>query len=87
MNIKFIYEKINNRNAFNVFLDNHETLKPIEVGEICMVEDGFYQFFPVSSQGYWPSWAMRELADKIDELNAPWEQDIEDYFNGAIDKP
>lgn len=48
------------------------------VGDLCCMEDGFYQFFPdlESRGGYWPSWILRKIADKVDELNAPWEEQI-----------
>ena len=48
------------------------------LGDLCYAEDGFYQFFPdlESKGGYWPTWMLRKIADKVDELNAPWEAQI-----------
>lgn len=50
----------------------------VKAGEILMGDDGFYQFWPDTSRaGYWPSYAMRGIADKVDSLNAAWEKQIE----------
>ena len=48
------------------------------IGHIFSTADGFYQFFPTKHNGgYWPAWMMRELADWLDEKNAPWQAIIE----------
>lgn len=63
-----------------------DTTEPNEVGVTapngkyigCMfpLEDGYYYFFPNSTSGAWAGWWMRQIADKLDELNKPWEDHI-----------
>jgi len=39
--------------------------------------DGFYYFKRSNdSTATWPSWALRQIADKLDELNKPWEEHV-----------
>lgn len=43
-------------------------------GELYIESDGFYVFDPVAGRtGYWPAWMLRNIADKLDELNKEWE--------------
>lgn len=54
----------------------------VYLGDIISKEDGFYDFWPdYSKRGCWSAYVLRELADKLDEMNAPWEKDIEEYFS------
>jgi NAD(P)H-nitrite reductase large subunit len=55
----------------------------VHVGEIIALEDGFYNFFPEMRGGCWPSWALRELADVMDEMNEPWQKQIDEFFEGG----
>jgi hypothetical protein len=70
MNIKF-QERVG---GFSVLTDSGKKLGDIEPGD-----DGFYFYWPTAS-GAWPSWIMRKIADKIDELDAPWKASIDAYF-------
>lgn len=45
-------------------------------GSIIMGDDGYYEFWPNQRQGYWPSWAMRDIADKVDALNKEWDETV-----------
>lgn len=45
----------------------------VKAGEILMMEDGYYQFWPEMKQGYWPTWVMRQIADKVDSMNKEWD--------------
>jgi len=45
-------------------------------GEIIMGDDGYYEFWPHQRGGYWPSWAMRDIADKVDSMNAEWDAKV-----------
>lgn len=48
------------------------------VGSLQALDDGFLYFFPDGlSGGAWTAWWMREVADKLDELNKPWRERIE----------
>ncbi len=48
-------------------------------------EDGLYYYLPVDFIGYWPSWFMRDLANKMDELNKPYEslEKLNDTFDST----
>ena len=49
----------------------------VKAGEILMMEDGYYQFWPEVKHGYWPAWAMRQIADKVDSMNEDWDAKIQ----------
>lgn len=52
----------------------------VYLGDVLQKEDGFYDFWPdrdVHRGGYWPAHMLRAIADKLDEMNKPW-QDIID---------
>ncbi len=42
--------------------------------------DGFIVWDP-GHRGFWESWALRVVADELDRLNAPWEAEIQRYFD------
>lgn len=43
--------------------------------------DGFYQYqFPKENTGVWSAWVLREIANILDALNKPYEEQIEEYF-------
>lgn len=43
--------------------------------------DGLYVFvFKASDEGSWSGYALRWIADKLDELNKDWNKNIEEYF-------
>ena len=52
----------------------------IAVGEIFATETGEYMFEPDERRGAFPAWFLRKITDKLDELNAPIERDIQAYF-------
>lgn len=63
---------------YEVYVNNNS----IYIGDAIMCEDGYFNFFPdLSNGGYWPSHLLRFIADKIDEINAPWDKTVNDYFN------
>ena len=47
------------------------------MGDILRKEDGFYDFWPEHRGGYWPSYILRDIAEYLEFLNAPWEAEIE----------
>lgn len=51
----------------------------IHVGEIEAQDDGFYAFYPKTT-GYWTSHNLRNVADLLDTMNRPWEQELTAYF-------
>lgn len=51
------------------------------IGEFILDDDGYYYFYiPNVQTGIWASHVLREVADKLDELNKPWDDNINDYF-------
>lgn len=47
--------------------------------------DGFYYFWFTNATGAWDAWILRDIADKLDSLNQPWKDKInEDHKNGLI---
>jgi hypothetical protein len=57
------------------------------LGDIFIKEDGFYDFWPEhpSRGGCWPAYVLRAIADKLDELNKPWEDII--HNDPALNDP
>lgn len=53
----------------------------VYLGDILAKEDGFYDFWPDLKGGYWPAYLLHVIADKLDELNKPWEDNIAVYFD------
>ena len=54
----------------------------VYIGDILVKEDGFYDWWPphLGRGGCWSSYVLRELADKIDELNEPYQKEMEKFF-------
>lgn len=53
----------------------------VKLGQILAKEDGFYDFWPELNGGYWEAHVLRAIADKLDEMNKPWQEEIDNYFN------
>lgn len=53
------------------------------IGEFVRMDDGFYIYEP-SSPGSYPAHLLRAIADKLDEMNKDWIDQLDAYF--AIDK-
>jgi hypothetical protein len=51
----------------------------VVLGHLLMKEDGFYDFWPEIG-GFWPAYLLRAIADKMDEMNAPFDKELEAYF-------
>ena len=47
-----------------------------KIGEFTVQDDGLFQFYPNEHSGYWSSYALRLIADKLDELNKEWDEHI-----------
>ena len=64
-------------NTYKVYYDNN-----VFLGDIFAKEDGFYDFWPEypGRGGYWPAYLLREIANKLDQLNEPYQKDIDTYF-------
>jgi hypothetical protein len=45
--------------------------------DIMPLEDGFYVWFPPKGGGGFDAWLLRAIADRLDELNEPLNQELE----------
>lgn len=43
-------------------------------------EDGYYVYYVNSPQESWSSHSLRAIADKLDEINKPFEEELKKYF-------
>lgn len=50
---------------------------PARFGELVCDVDGYWKFFPVPATGYLPDFIMKAVLDKLGELNAVWDKQIE----------
>jgi major membrane immunogen (membrane-anchored lipoprotein) len=59
-----------------VYYTNGVFMGNLEVGD-----DGYYVWWDdKNNSGYVPSWILRELADKLDELNKEWDEGVKEFF-------
>ncbi len=53
----------------------------VHIGEFYMEIDGYWVFEQKhENSGYWNAHVLRGIADKLDELNAPYEDEVIKYF-------
>ena len=50
------------------------------VGYLIVDVDGYFYFWP-SNEGCWSAHMMRTIANKLDEVNKKWDDQIHEYFN------
>jgi hypothetical protein len=51
------------------------------LGKFIMDVDGFYYYWPCEKlTGSWSSYSLRGIADKLDELNKEYEENVKEYF-------
>ncbi len=70
------YQKI--EGGYKIIYENGAYL-----GDFLVKEDGYYDWWPRQDLGYvgcWAAYVLREMADKLDELNAPWDEEINKMF-------
>lgn len=60
----------------------------VYLGDILAKEDGYYDFWPEhpSRGGYWASYVLRAIADKLDELNKPIMEEMDRFFVELLEK-
>lgn len=55
--------------------------KDIVLGEAIRDVDGYFYFiFKKPMDGTWSPWVLRAIADMLDEMNKPWDDQINEYF-------
>lgn len=53
------------------------------LGIVAVQDDGYYGFLSNEPSGYWSSYALRLIADKLDEMNKEWDEQVKkDIGNG-----
>ena len=53
----------------------------VYLGDFAKDVDGYYYYWPSPyPNGSWPAYALRMIADKLDELNKEWDDEIRSYF-------
>jgi hypothetical protein len=51
------------------------------LGHFVMDVDGFYYFdYVTAPNGLWTSYSLRMVADLLEEMNKPYEDNIKEYF-------
>ena len=73
--MNLIYKQID-KQKFNVLTPNDHL-----VGELIMDVDGYFYFWQNRSDGCWSSHIMRSIANKLDDINKPWNDEINDFFS------
>ena len=75
MSVSFIKED----SKYKVYYKNGVLL-----GEVISGDDGFFAFWPELRGGFWEAHVLRAIADNLDKINAPWEKQIEAYFDNDL---
>ena len=53
------------------------------LGIVVVQDDGYFGFYTNEPSGYWSSYALRLIADKLDEMNKEWDEQVKkDIGNG-----
>lgn len=47
-------------------------------------EAGDEVFWPTGNHGYYDAFMLRAIADELDKMNGPWNERVEEYFEGAL---
>lgn len=67
------------------FVYNVLTSSGKNIGTFELDESGFYNYWRNSkSDGAWQSWLLRAIADKLDDVNKPYKEVIDEYFDQEI---
>jgi len=61
---------------YKVFANNGSHL-----GDIGQCEDGMHNFWPAPAPGYWTAELLKSITAHLDNLNAPYKTQINQYFN------
>lgn len=61
--------------GYDVFYENGVLL-----GILYREVDGYFVFQPEPGGGAWSGHVLQAIADKIEELNKPWDLEIQEYF-------
>lgn len=59
-------------NSFVVSFNN------VSLGELIINDDGHYVWYPSHKYGYLEAWVLKDIANKLEELNKPWDDKIKE---------
>lgn len=68
------YNQINDQ-KINVLTKNN-----LLIGELIMDVDGYFYFWP-ANDGCWSAYLLHSIANKLDEVNKKWDDQIHEHFN------
>lgn len=52
-----------------------------DLGKLCCIEDGFFYWFPPKFDGgFIDSWILKQIYEYVDELNRPYNESIDRFF-------
>lgn len=80
---KIVLSKITNNDYRVYFCSNGEVIDEsngVDLGNFIRDIDGFFYFDPIRKDGYWSSYSMRLVSNKLDELNKPYNDELDEYF-------
>lgn len=61
-------------------LYNVKTSSGLKLGEFYQEIDGFYVFWPGERKGFYSEEFLEALIFELQQLNAPWKENIRKYF-------
>ena len=73
--MNLIYQQIN-KHKYSVRTNNGKL-----VGDLIMDVDSQFCCWPEDNNCAWSSYHLRELADKMDEINKSWDEQVEKQLN------
>ena len=76
------FQPINLNNCILILHPNGKCL-----GELSRLEDGYYQWWPSAecqTGSCWSAYILREIADKLDELNDEWDKEVKSGLAQAL---
>lgn len=71
LNEKYHTEKVNENLSMIKFNDK-------SFGELIKLEDGYYYFNPLNNGGVIAPYALRAIANILDELNKDWDEEVKE---------
>jgi hypothetical protein len=74
MSLKLELLKTESASRYEVYFNKQH------LGYFYLEADGFYVFIPKGNIGYWTEFSLRMIADKLEELNKKYNEEIELYF-------
>lgn len=50
------------------------------LGDFLRDVDGYFYWWPIDRAGCWPAFMLRDLANRLDALNADWDTELDAFF-------